>query len=110
MKTNKLLCAKGEIMHNFYRHAIKDFEGETGKSYDDALYPTPEAVTPNLRKLVAKIKMYGASARQLEIRNELAEFLGPNRAASVPKDKEYLLEEMEECKAAEELWGNVANA
>lgn len=97
-------------MHNFHRHAIKNFESETGKSYDDALYPTPEAVPPDLRKLVAKIKMYGASARQLEIRNELTEFLGSNGVANVPKDKEHLLEEMEVCKASEELWGSIANA
>ena len=79
-------------MHNFHRHAIEDFERETGKSYDDALYPSPEAVPPNLLKLVAKIKMYGASARKLEIRNELSEYLGSNRVANVPKGKERLIE------------------
>lgn len=95
-------------MHNFYRHAIEDFENETGMPYDDVVYPTPESVPPELRKLVAEIKMYGASARQLEIRNELSEFVGPSGIASVPKEKEHLLKEMEACKASEELWGKIA--
>lgn len=97
-------------MHNHYRHAIEDFEKETGVPYDDAAYPTPESVSPELLKMVAAIKMYGASARHLELRNELAEYMGPSGIASVPTDKEHLLEEIDSCKASEELWGKVAGA
>lgn len=39
-------------MHNHYRHAIEDFEKETGVPYDDAAYPTPESVSPELLKMV----------------------------------------------------------
>lgn len=96
-------------MHNLHRQAIKKFERETGKSYEDTLYPTPEAVPPNLRMLVAKIKMYKASARQLDIRNELTDFLDPNGVVNTPRNKEHLLAEMDSWKASEELWSEVIN-
>lgn len=96
-------------MHNLYRHAIADFEEETGTPYDDTAYPTPESVPSELRKLVANIKMCGASARQLEIRNELIEFASESGVVNVPDNKRHLMEEMEACKVAEELWATHLN-
>lgn len=96
-------------MHNLYRHAIADFEVETGTPYDDTAYPTPESVPSELRKLVANIKMFGASARQLEIQNELIEFSGESGVVVVPDNKRHLMEEMEACKISVELWATHVN-
>lgn len=96
-------------MYSSYRNAVEDYEKETGVTYDDAAYPTPESVPQELRKLVADIKMYGAMARLNEIHNELAEYVDDSgiRIARTLEDKEHLMNEMKECKEMEDVWSKV---
>ncbi len=89
---------------NFITHAEKEIETTIKQAFNSSEYKTPNEVDEAIRKNVAKVKVYEAEGRQMELMQKLWKLPKKNGVTIVDQGNQHLVDEFEEMRIISETW------
>lgn len=89
---------------NFIAHAEKEIETTIKRAFNSSEYKTPNAVDEAIRGNVAKVKVYEAEGRQMELMQKLWNLPKKNGVIIVDPENQHLVDEFDKMKIVSETW------